>query len=598
MKYKDEKEKLLKAINMIEMEDWDGNYLNTLVNDVLHIKNVIENDFYTVVVLGEFKRGKSTFINALLGTELLPSNITPTTATINALMYSEEQIAEVVFKDGTTKKGVSTLEYLEGFSAESSVDTSSINYIKVGYPSELLRNHVILVDTPGVSDINKQRVQVTYDFIPKADVVIFLLDATAPMKRTEKEFIEEHLLNIGIEKVIFIANRFDELEEEEEEEEEVLASIKKRLNATLKQIGMDEIQVIPFSAYQALQGVIKKDEHLITESKLPLVQDKIQSVIYDGTSPENKIKNYKRKLCLAIEALGRQTEQELKIIAANTEELEEIIGKMNAFAQNEANRNNKLAEYAEIQKKDMLAIIRKSLQYFQSQLKQEVIESVDCYQGTEFKSYIEKQIVSLVQKRILHWISTYSVAMNQMLVKLNKELAAGLARHFNTSVNTSSHVSMEFNPTPVKITIEADDISNVTLKAGLITGSATGLLMLAGGSLFVPLIGLAGMPYLQKTMLNQKLKEAKERIIPDLSNLINQTFNSLYKEIEKKIDTSIEQILSLNEQQFFEIFNTYVKKIEKEIQYKKSIQDTLEDQWVDLSNKNDLLTTLLMELRG
>ena len=56
---------------------------------------------------------------------------------------------------------------------------------------ELLDKNITLVDTPGVSDINEQRCEVTYGFVPKANAVIFLLDAVAPLKATEKEFIEE-----------------------------------------------------------------------------------------------------------------------------------------------------------------------------------------------------------------------------------------------------------------------------------------------------------------------------------------------------------------------------------------------------------------------
>ncbi|MBQ3979228.1 MAG: dynamin family protein, partial [Lachnospiraceae bacterium] len=61
----------------------------------------MEGDFYTVVVLGEFKRGKSTLVNALLGNGLLPMNVLPETATINAIMYAEEPRLSVMYRDGT-----------------------------------------------------------------------------------------------------------------------------------------------------------------------------------------------------------------------------------------------------------------------------------------------------------------------------------------------------------------------------------------------------------------------------------------------------------------------------------------------------------------
>lgn len=192
----------------------------------------IQNDFFLIVVLGEFKRGKSTFVNALIGERLLPADVLPTTATINALMWDSNRVTQVMKNNGIIENGKSTLEYLSHFSADKNIDVQSIKYLKIGYPSDLLKNSVVIVDTPGVSDINEQRVQVTYDFIPKANAVVFLLDATSPLKRSEKEFIDEQLVKIGIDRILFVANKFDDIEEEEAES--VLRDIERRLFTAFK----------------------------------------------------------------------------------------------------------------------------------------------------------------------------------------------------------------------------------------------------------------------------------------------------------------------------------------------------------------------------
>ena len=147
----------------------------------------IHGDFYTVVVLGEFKRGKSTLVNALLGTKLLPMDVLPETATINAIMYEETPRLTVVHRDGSTRKGEVSYDFLKQYSArEESSEAAQVRYIKIGYPCELLKNRVVLVDTPGVSDLNEQRSEVTYQFVPKSNAVLFVLDANAPLKKTEK----------------------------------------------------------------------------------------------------------------------------------------------------------------------------------------------------------------------------------------------------------------------------------------------------------------------------------------------------------------------------------------------------------------------------
>lgn len=179
------------------------------------LQSDIAKDFYTVVVLGEFKRGKSTFVNALLGTKLLPMDVLPETATINAIMYSATPKLSVLYRDGSEVSGAVSYDYMKQFSArDDNTALKNISYIKIGYPCKLLRNRIVLVDTPGVSDLNEQRAEVTYRFVPKANAVLFLLDATSPLKGTEKDFIEEKLLPLGISNILFLINKYDAVDEE------------------------------------------------------------------------------------------------------------------------------------------------------------------------------------------------------------------------------------------------------------------------------------------------------------------------------------------------------------------------------------------------
>ena len=107
MTLKEEKQNLLAMLEEIRERDYikasekTTGQLNELWTD-------IDNDFFTVVVLGEFKRGKSTFINALLQKELLPVDVLPETATINALIYNDVPKAYVTLNDGTEKEGEAT----------------------------------------------------------------------------------------------------------------------------------------------------------------------------------------------------------------------------------------------------------------------------------------------------------------------------------------------------------------------------------------------------------------------------------------------------------------------------------------------------------
>ena len=163
----------------------------------------IESDFYTVVVVGEFKRGKSTFINALIGEDLLPVDVTPTTATINILAWGKDRSLMVYKKNGQVEEMPLTRQSLARFIMGADFDAEDIDFLKITLPADILKNKVMLVDTPGVDDINQQRVEVTYGFIPRANAVLFLLDATSPVRRTEKEFLQNTILKEGMDNIIF-----------------------------------------------------------------------------------------------------------------------------------------------------------------------------------------------------------------------------------------------------------------------------------------------------------------------------------------------------------------------------------------------------------
>ncbi len=105
-----------------------------------------------IVVVGEFNSGKLTLVNALCGVSLLPAGIIPTTATINGEEHSPIPSIAVVFTDGMIKKLPYAVETLQQFSAKNG-DQQEIREVRVGLPT--LPRDLVLIDTPGVNDINQ-----------------------------------------------------------------------------------------------------------------------------------------------------------------------------------------------------------------------------------------------------------------------------------------------------------------------------------------------------------------------------------------------------------------------------------------------------------
>lgn len=192
----------------------EGVGMVTLANDIRTTRvPKLESERFHLVVLGEFNHGKSTFVNALLGADILPTGITPTTASINHVIYADSPTARVVMLGGEAKH--IDPNALKEWVTVAGGRAPEVAYVELGFPSELLQNHVVLVDTPGVNDLNEQRAEVTYGYVPRADAVVFLLDAGQALKDSEREFLRSRVLESARDRLIFILGKMDMLSPDE-----------------------------------------------------------------------------------------------------------------------------------------------------------------------------------------------------------------------------------------------------------------------------------------------------------------------------------------------------------------------------------------------
>lgn len=214
--------------------------MTTLARDIRNTRiPKLEAERFHLVVLGEFNHGKSTFVNALLGQDVLPTGITPTTASINHVVYADTPRAHVrLLSGGETQIDPSQLK---DWVTVAGGHAGDVAFVELGFPSDMLKNNVVLVDTPGVNDLNEQRAEVTYGYVPRADAVVFLLDAGQALKDSEREFLRSRVLESARDRLIFVLGKMDMLSPDERSA--VVDYVKKGL----AQITPDPI-VFPLSA--------------------------------------------------------------------------------------------------------------------------------------------------------------------------------------------------------------------------------------------------------------------------------------------------------------------------------------------------------------
>ena len=178
----------------------------------------VAEDRFNLVVLGEFKRGKSTLINALLGRDLLPTGVVPLTSAVTAIGIGERLV--VRFQDGREhERPVAELaEYVT--EARNPHNTRGVEMARIELDHELLHAGVELVDTPGIASIHGHNTAVVRSFLPRVDAALCLLDAGQPLSESERELFVDAARRVP--RLLMVINKIDHLTTADREEAQQL----------------------------------------------------------------------------------------------------------------------------------------------------------------------------------------------------------------------------------------------------------------------------------------------------------------------------------------------------------------------------------------
>lgn len=151
---------------------------------------VAEGRFY-VACFGQFKRGKSTLINALVGEPVLPAAALPVTAVPTILRYGRTPLAEVRFTDGESAR-IPTAEIASFVTEDANPgNVKRVEAVEVELPAAILRSGLCLVDTPGLGSVFAVATGATRSFVPHVDAAILVIGADPPLSADEAALAEE-----------------------------------------------------------------------------------------------------------------------------------------------------------------------------------------------------------------------------------------------------------------------------------------------------------------------------------------------------------------------------------------------------------------------
>lgn len=172
----------------------------------------------TILVCGEFKRGKSTFVNALIGRKVCPTDTDICTSTVTCIKYGEKVKATRLYGDFSNLKTQEIdFDDIERYTVGSAEEIDNTVCIELELPLPELQKGLTIIDTPGVGGLDPRHAALTNFFLPRADITLFMTDVNEPLTTTELDYFKEKVLKYARYSAV-IVNKADLKEEKQVEE--------------------------------------------------------------------------------------------------------------------------------------------------------------------------------------------------------------------------------------------------------------------------------------------------------------------------------------------------------------------------------------------
>lgn len=193
---------LMPGLGMVDAAAFIQEYFDTLSQNITNI-----------IILGQFNVGKTTLLNALMGSDRLPTDNLPTTAVITRVVYGKSQMVHVIKR--SNRQQITWEAFQREFQlSQEDIDSPEdinrfhdIDYVEIELQNPLLQNGVSFIDTPGLGE-HWMRTRVTLRYLRQTQAVLFVLDANHLLSTEERSLIKM-IGNLNVDHVFFVVNRIN-----------------------------------------------------------------------------------------------------------------------------------------------------------------------------------------------------------------------------------------------------------------------------------------------------------------------------------------------------------------------------------------------------
>jgi len=239
-----------------------GLAVESLALELDNTRREMLKDTFRFVVVGEFSRGKSTVINALLRDRVLPSSVEPTTTVLTKVAGGKSKSFNLLHRDGRADQEITFEQFCELVAPfqprrsdreqcqryeERLKELRNLSMVEISCTAPICNEGVEIIDTPGTNDLDPLREQITYDYIPRADAILFILSAKTPFTKSESDFLINRVLKADVARIFFLLNFSDTLSKKD------LETVRHKCITDLENI-VEQPRLFPVSARKALRS--------------------------------------------------------------------------------------------------------------------------------------------------------------------------------------------------------------------------------------------------------------------------------------------------------------------------------------------------------
>jgi GTP-binding protein EngB required for normal cell division/gas vesicle protein len=530
-----------------------------------------------ISVIGEFSTGKSSFINALVGFELLAVNILQgTTIAITIIEYSDEfAITLTDFDEASTKETYANIDSLRQHLHLYTTDPKygkKINYVTVTLPSPILKRGFRIIDTPGTNSLELWHEEVTKKAIAElSDLSIILVDATKAMPETLMAFVD-NTLGTAVKDCVFVANKIDLIKDRERNSIVRYVGIKAAQNFEI-----EEPVIFPFSSV-ALTNTFSRDKVKVDDDSFMLTTNSLGNLL--SHTANQRVKAQARKVLQLIEDMYAILDRDIQKIAKTyNAQLKKL----------ELSKQTDLKPFVESQidlrQKQFLAEAQERKFDVESRGDSLIIEAInninskiDKFGGLDgLSSYIKSDLSSDIKEEG----ASISKGMEEQFSKLGKLFESEMSlfnKDFEAEFEKLKILSVKLNVKPQTISIKhssnsanigpvttliTEELSkeNWAFGGGAAAGAAIGTALLPGVGTIVG--GIFG--FVAGSFMAPGTEEVKGKVKSKLSLPINAYYRSIASDCMSNYNIYISDINQQIESEINRYYTTYKAIVQEEM---------------------------------